>query len=219
MKTKKAAALNKNSEELRDNPLEEKESPILAAKEPQWTNKSHNTLLIQVKHVGIDGFIPMVVALESSLGYNSQLYNDSVAGIYGSIALSDEEQMISGDKPLPEGYIVREGEIIESPNAKRRKELLQKLNRIDQESGAGRAVRKTAVDMGGMLTVLRKVTMDFGDMAKALGVEGFDPDENVALHTLIEYNPEQHFDLQKLEEYENQAADIRQELKGLGDID
>jgi len=110
--------------------------------------------------------------------------------------------------PKEEELIINEKEI-------EIQELKSKLIKIDNDAGAGRALRKTAIDMGGMLSALRKIAIDFGDMAKTLGVQGFNPDENEALKIVISYDPAEHYDLQKITLLENEAETIRNKISEL----
>ena len=128
-------------------------------------------------------------------------------------------------------------------------QFLSKLEDIDKESGAKRTIRKAAIDMGEMLKAfrkvsldlgdmlgaIRKVAMDFGEVTRILGeanpelAEEFNPDENIALQTLIEfdpeqneelktlalYDPEENVDLNKIKEFEGKAEEIREQLRPL----
>jgi hypothetical protein len=98
--------------------------------------------------------------------------------------------------------------------------LKDRLIEIDKDSGAGRALRRTAKDMGIMLMMLRNVAIDIGVMTEVLkekvpGLTGFDPAENEALKLLIEYDPSEHDDLQRIVGWETEAEAIREKLQPL----
>ena len=98
-------------------------------------------------------------------------------------------------------------------------ELKRHLERIDVESGAGRAFRKVAIDMGGMLSALRKVVIDFSGIAEMSNEAGggtptkLAPVENAALQKLLEFDPAENVDLQKITEWEHEAELVREMLR------
>ena len=96
------------------------------------------------------------------------------------------------------------------------------LEKIDAESGAGRSVRKAALDASEMLKAIRQVAMDVADAIALLGTtnptlkENFDPQKNEALKILKEvYDPAANADIIKLAEFEAKASAIRDELAPL----
>jgi len=135
-------------------------------------------------------------------------------------------QIISFDIPIPKGFTnkppignkpciwMNEQWVINESTIKE-KNILIELDEIDKKSGAGRSVRKTAIDMGEMLSIVREVAMDFANMAEQLQVSGFEPSENEALRQLIGFDPAENEDLQRITEWENKAKELREELSEL----
>jgi len=100
-------------------------------------------------------------------------------------------------------------------------ELKTELSRIDKDAGAGRAFRKSAIDMGVMLNALKKVAVEFGNLVKELRdanpelLNGFDPEANSEFKRIMELDFSNHYDIRKITEYENNAEDVRTRLKSI----
>jgi len=83
---------------------------ITDARNPKWENSQHATIVLQVQLNG--NWIDYVAAPDDSVDLGSSLFHLALNGKFGEIAESDEEQIIAGEMPPPEGCVVRDGIIV-----------------------------------------------------------------------------------------------------------
>jgi hypothetical protein len=81
------------------------------AKNPKWTGSDHKTIKIEVNFNG--EWVPFVASQTDCTDYGPMLYNFAVNGVFGPIADSDEERIIAGELPVPEGFIVQDGKLVD----------------------------------------------------------------------------------------------------------
>lgn len=80
------------------------------AKEPKWTGADHLTVLLKVE---MDGeWIDFIASPADCTDYGPMLYSFAVAGIFGEITPSDEERILAGELPPPQGYEMQNGVLV-----------------------------------------------------------------------------------------------------------
>ena len=104
-----------------------------------------------------------------------------------------------------------------SDGLKRQKEIAdirRGLEDIDRESGAGRAFRKSAIDMSEMLTALKEIAAGTVSALKEANPE-LEIDLDAALEAVAGFDISQSVDIKKIADYENEAETLRGELRAL----
>jgi len=80
------------------------------AKNPKWTGADHKAIKLVVE---MDGeWAGFIASPTDCTDYGPMLYNFAVNGIFGPVAASDEERIIEGELPVPDGYAVQDGELV-----------------------------------------------------------------------------------------------------------
>lgn len=82
------------------------------ARNPRWENKAHGQIVLEVLPEGCEEFCTFVASPNDCTEYGPMLFNFAVNGVFGQVADSDEERIISGELEPPEGYSVIDGEIV-----------------------------------------------------------------------------------------------------------
>jgi len=114
------------------------------ARNPRWTGANHQTILFEVEMEG--GWVGFVASPNDCTEYGPLLYNLAVNGIFGTIAASDEERILAGDLPVPDGYTIQDGRLIcvadyEQP-------AMEELNRRLTELQTPEALALAEIDAG-----------------------------------------------------------------------
>ena len=128
-------------------------------KDPQWTGANHATIILDVESGG--QWSKFVASQTDVTDYGRLLYHLAVHGKFGKIADSEEELIIAGKLPVPEGYAIREGalvNIIEYAQAAQT-ELDLRLAELNSDENKARAVidEDFAVEWKARLTALLAV--------------------------------------------------------------
>ena len=95
------------------------------ARNPKWTGADHRTVTLEVEMNG--EWAGFVASPTDCTDYGPMLYSFAANGVFGDIAASDEERIIAGELPAPEGYAVRDGELVNA--AQREQQATAELNR------------------------------------------------------------------------------------------
>ena len=80
------------------------------AKNPKWTGADHKMILLEVEMNG--EWAGFVASPTDCTDYGPMLYNFALNGVFGEIADSDEERILSGELPVPEGYAIQGGKLV-----------------------------------------------------------------------------------------------------------
>ena len=80
------------------------------ARNPKWTGADHRTITLEAEMNG--EWVGFVASLTDCTDYGPMLYNFAANGIFGPVADSDEERVIAGELPAPEGYVVQDGKLV-----------------------------------------------------------------------------------------------------------
>ena len=147
---------------------------------------------------------------------------DGVTKVLKEVTLEEFEKAGSLVREI-NGKIVlgeTEKEIAEGKKQEQINDYKGQLEVIDLEAGAGRKIRKVALDIGVLAGALRDVAMDFAEVANILhkqfpDLAEFDPEKNPALKLIVEFDPSENYDLQNIAELENKAIAIREKLSPL----
>jgi len=97
------------------------------AKNPRWTDSGRTKILLDVQLTEEEEFVGFVASPTDCTDYGPMLYNFAVNGVFGPVAASDEERILAGDLPVPEGYVVQDGQLINI--AKYEQQATEELNR------------------------------------------------------------------------------------------
>jgi len=126
------------------------------AENPKWTGKEHRSIVLDVEMNGEWVKYPASPTDCDELGLT--LYHFAANGIFGPIADSDEERILNGELPVPEGYGIQDGRLINI--AIYEEQAIEELNRrlsalqtpeviaraeIDEEYAAERRAKIAAV--------------------------------------------------------------------------
>jgi len=98
---------------------------INSARNPKWTDASHTAIILEVRLN--NEWAGFVARPEDCMDYGRQLYWWAANKTFGEIADSDEEQILSGRKAPPNGFIVHDGKIIDV--GERARQAAEELNR------------------------------------------------------------------------------------------
>jgi hypothetical protein len=109
------------------------------ARNPKWTNADHTSIMVEVERNG--EWMGFVAGPTDCTDYGPMLYNFAVNGIFGEIADSDEERIISGEIPVPEGYVVKDGKLVNTAlyEQQAQAELDRRLGQLTNPEAQGRA--------------------------------------------------------------------------------
>jgi len=99
---------------------------IEEVKNPRWVNSKKEQIIVDVLASG--EWFPFVATPDDCTTHGPMLYNFALKGIFGEIKDSDEERIVRGDIPPPEGFIVKDGKIIDLAEAE--VEAQAKLDRL-----------------------------------------------------------------------------------------
>jgi len=109
---------------------------------PKWTGANHKTILLEVKMN--NEWADFVASPTDCTDYGPVLYNSAVNGTYGAVADSDEERIIAGELPAPDGYVVQDGQLINV--AAYEQEATAELNRRFAELNSEEAKAHAEID-------------------------------------------------------------------------
>ena len=112
------------------------------ARNPKWTGADHKTIRLEVEMNG--EWVGFVASPTDCTDYGPMLYNFAVNGVFGEIADSDEERIIAGELPAPEGYIVQDGELVNV--AMYEQQAMAELNRRLAELNSEEAKAQAELD-------------------------------------------------------------------------
>ena len=82
------------------------------AKNPRWTDSSKTKIMLDVKLTGENDYCSFVANPSDCTDYGPMLFNFAVNGVFGQIMLSDEERVLSGELPVPEGFVIQDGKLV-----------------------------------------------------------------------------------------------------------
>lgn len=87
---------------------------IVNAKNPRWTDSGKTSVVLEVQLTGTEEeqWMPFVASPTDCTEYGPMLYNFALNGLFGEIAPSDEELVIAGELPAPDGYVVQDGKLV-----------------------------------------------------------------------------------------------------------
>jgi hypothetical protein len=111
------------------------------AKNPRWGDKSHTSIMFDVRLGDEDGYCPFVAREDDCTTHGPLLYNLAAEGVFGEIADSDEERIIRGETPPPEGFQVIDGELVNIADLTQaaEAELSRRLAELSTEEAKARA--------------------------------------------------------------------------------
>ena len=95
------------------------------ARNPKWTGADHKTITLEAEMNG--EWAGFVASPTDCTDYGPMLYNFALNGVFGPVAGSDEERIIAGELPVPEGYAVQGGQLVNT--AAHEQEATAELNR------------------------------------------------------------------------------------------
>jgi hypothetical protein len=110
-------------------------------KNPRWDGKNHERIIFDVLFEGREGWLSFVAAHDDCTTHGPMLYNFAVQGLFGPVADSDEERILRGELPPPEGYRVVGGGLVNiaAVTAEAEAELSRRLASLSTEEAKARA--------------------------------------------------------------------------------
>jgi hypothetical protein len=115
---------------------------ITNARNPRWTDSTRKTIIVDVE---MDGdWVGFTASPEDCTTHGPMLFNFAVNGLFGEVAPSDEERIIAGELPIPEGYAVQEGKLVNI--AVYEQMAMEELNRRLAELNSEEAKAKAEID-------------------------------------------------------------------------
>jgi len=114
------------------------------AKNPQWADREHTKIILDVQFIGEEEYVPFVAAPDDCTTHGPMLYNFALNGIFGEIALSDIERIIAGGLPVPEGYVLKDGQLVNV--AMYEQHAMEELNRRLAELNSEEAKAQAEID-------------------------------------------------------------------------
>jgi len=131
---------------------------IVNAKNARWTDASKTKIILDVKLSLEMEWMSFIASPNDCTDYGPMLYNFAVNGVFGDIGASNEELIIAGVLPVPDGYAVQGEKLVNiaaieyeaTAELNRRLEELQTPEvlaraEIDEEFGAERKMRLAAL--------------------------------------------------------------------------
>jgi hypothetical protein len=114
---------------------------VLEAKNPQWADKDHSKIIIEVRSDQFSGWSAYTADRNDIEAEGIRLWYDAFMGKYGTMADSDEERIQRGEIPPPEGYQVIDGVIVDIVSLSRdaEAELNRRLAEFTTEEAKARA--------------------------------------------------------------------------------
>jgi len=109
------------------------------ARNPKWTGADHTTIRLEVEMNG--EWVGFVASPTDCTDYGPMLFNFAVNGIFGPVADSDEERIIAGELPAPDGFIVQDGQLVNVAmhEQQAQAELNRRLAELNSEEAKARA--------------------------------------------------------------------------------
>lgn len=106
---------------------------------PKWTGADHRTITLEVEQNG--EWLNFVASPSDVTDYGPMLYHFAVGGKFGEVGASDEELIIAGELPIPEGYAVEDGRLVNIAvyEQEAQSELNRRLAKLNTEENKARA--------------------------------------------------------------------------------
>jgi len=109
------------------------------ARNPKWTGADRKTIKLEVEMNG--EWVGFVASPTDCTDYGPMLFNFAHNGIFGEVADSDEERIIAGELPVPEGYAVQNGQLVNTAVYEQQAtaELNRRLAELNSEEAKAQA--------------------------------------------------------------------------------
>ena len=109
------------------------------ARSPKWAGADRRAVMLEVEMNG--EWAGFAASQADVTEYGPMLYNFAVNGLFGEIAASDEERIVAGELPPPEGYAVRDGRLVYIAGQERQatEELSRRLAELNSEEAKAQA--------------------------------------------------------------------------------
>ena len=134
------------------------------ARNPKWSGAEHRTVALEVEMNG--EWVGFVASPADCTDYGPMLYRFAVNGVFGEVADSDEERIIAGELPAPEGCIVQDGRLVNVAMREQQAaaELKRRLAALNSEEARAQAELDGdyAVERKAMLAALLAVKQQPG---------------------------------------------------------
>ena len=110
------------------------------ARNPKWAEPAHTKIILEVELNGNE-WAGFVASPTDCTEYGPMLFNFAANGIFGPVANSDDERIIAGELPVPDGYIIKDGGLINIGAYEREatEELNRRLAEFTSEESKARA--------------------------------------------------------------------------------
>jgi len=94
---------------------------ITNVRNPKWTSPQRKQIIVEIKSslYPDDGWIPFVAGPSDLNKDEATIYGLAVNGHFGEVAPSDEELILAGEMPVPEGYAIIDGKLVNLADCER----------------------------------------------------------------------------------------------------
>jgi len=82
------------------------------AKNPRWDSPAHEKIILDVQFINEDDYVAFIASPDDCTTHGPMLFNFARNGLFGEVMPSDEERIISGELPVPDGYAIQDGKLV-----------------------------------------------------------------------------------------------------------
>jgi hypothetical protein len=87
---------------------------ITDAKKPRWADETHSNIQLDVKLENSAEYVSFVASPDDCTTHGPMLFNFAKNGLFGPVQDSDKERILRGELPVPEGYEIVDGQIVDT---------------------------------------------------------------------------------------------------------
>ncbi|MDR0290723.1 MAG: hypothetical protein LBI06_07295 [Treponema sp.] len=85
---------------------------ILNARNPKWGNPDKTKIEMEIELDAEGNWVPFVAAPDDCTDYGAALFKSAVNGNFGAVQDSDDERMLRGELPPPDGFLIIDGQLV-----------------------------------------------------------------------------------------------------------
>jgi hypothetical protein len=86
---------------------------ILNARNPKWMDSGKTKIEMEIAVDAEENWVPFVAAPDDCTDYGAALFKSAVNGKFGAVQDSDDERILRGELPMPDGFSSVDGQIID----------------------------------------------------------------------------------------------------------
>jgi hypothetical protein len=100
---------------------------IKNARNARWTDESHTKIELEILPEDGSEYVPFIASPTDCVAHGTVIYSLAANGIFGPILDSDIERVLRGELPVPDGFILLDGKLVNVQEKER--EAQEELNR------------------------------------------------------------------------------------------